>query len=173
MWPTGGGYICRIFLLLCTSVSFHCNLIVSVACGYNVRGCCLSTHEQYLRWTRTYFICGCHLKESIKCLLRCRKGKTMLKYFKWNRKYASIELDNKWYSRIKGPWLSWVHGTWIYNYVCNQCILLKSTIGSSHCYDAKGIVNFLRISLHWALCIYQKVGIWNPEPYDYPRLHIH
>ena len=23
MWPTGGGYICRIFLLLCTFVSFQ------------------------------------------------------------------------------------------------------------------------------------------------------
>jgi hypothetical protein len=78
-------------------------------------------------------------------------------------------------------WESCPHGTWIYNYVCSQCLLLKSTIGSSHCYDAKGIVSFLRISLHWALYIYQKWGYGTLNRMtipDYitiskPGIHIH
>ena len=57
---------------------------------------------------------------------------------------------------------------------CRECMVVTQIqIGYSHSYDTKGIVNLLRISLHWALYIYQKVGIWNPELYDYLRLHDH
>jgi len=32
----------------------------------------------------------------------------------------SVSMTGYCYSR--GPWWSWSHGSWIYNYLCNRCL---------------------------------------------------